>query len=218
MSVPIALDLDAVTVSGSAITPAFLRDGLVPVLQRMAAMPVPGAVDPVALAALRPKPVAAALGYSEVRQQEPVTTREGAEDGGWLMQGRGGAALRLWVARRGADLDAGARRSPMRSAQRVLLVRNERAGLITNGQTLRLLLSDASRPDSFMAFPVDRWRDPGAVPDEACVLAGLAGAQALAHLPDVLQAAASHQAKVTAELRRQAREAILGFVNALPTP
>ena len=37
------------------------------------------------------------------------------------------------------------------------------------------------------------------------------------HLPAVLREAASHQARVTTALRRQARLAIVGFLNALPS-
>ena len=43
----------------------------------------------------------------------------------------------------------------------------------------------------------------------------LAGARGLPYLPGILEAARLHQVRVTTELRRQAREAITGFINAL---
>ena len=128
----------------------------------------------------------------------------------------GTAGLRLWTVPQGADLDAGARKGATRVAQRVLLAGNERAGLITNGETFRLLLSDPSRADSFITFPVGASGDMAQTPDAHRLLLALAGAAGLPHLPEVLRAAAAHQARVTTELRRQAKQAILGFINALP--
>ena len=144
-------------------------------------------------------------------------TREGAEDAGWQMQASDGTALRLWVRPAGMDLDAGARLSPTRVAHRVLLAAGERAGLLANNATLRLLISEPSRTDSFVAFPISQWRNKSALPDGYSVLMALAGAKGLPRLGDVLQAATLHQSRVTTQLRRQAKQAILGFINALPS-
>ncbi|MBS0638757.1 MAG: N-6 DNA methylase [Proteobacteria bacterium] len=212
----VALDLDGVAVSGPAVTPTFLHYGLVPTLTRFGLLPPAADALPAALAANRPRGIAAALGFSALRRQDPVTTREGQEDGGWLAQSGDAIRLRMWIVPRATDLDAGVRDSPMRVAQRVLLAKGEAAGLIANGQTLRLLWCDAHRTDSFMSFPVAAWGDEVAPPDAARVLAALAGARGLPRLTEVLQAASAHQARVTTDLRRQAKLAILGFINALP--
>src|SRR5207249_10531944 len=93
-------------------------------------------------------PLAQCLGYGPPQRQDQVSTRERMEDGGWLMQASCGAKLRAWSVGIEADLDAPHRRgrayrfSPTRSAQRVLLTGGEHAGLLTNGETLRLLLCD----------------------------------------------------------------------------
>ena len=166
--------------------------------------------------------LARALGYDRPLRQDPVTTREGQEDGGWLMQASNGACLRVWSVASDTDLDAADRSpnayrwSPTRIAQRVLLSRGERAGLMTNGDVLRLLLCDPLRADSHLSVPVNGWRERPLPPDSFRVLVALAGARGLPRLPGVLEAARLYQAKVTIELRRQAREAITGFINALP--
>ena len=166
--------------------------------------------------------LASALGYGRPLRQDPVTTREGQEDGGWLMQASNGVRLRAWSFASDTDLDAADRSprahrsSPTRIAQRVLLSRGERAGLVTNGDTLRLLLCDPSRDDSHLSVPISDWRRRPLPPDSYRVLLALAGARGLTQLPNVLEAARLHQARVTTDLRRQAREAITGFINALP--
>ena len=48
------------------------------------------------------------------------------------------------------------RSSPTRVAQRVLLATSERAGLLTNGEMLRLLLCDSSRADSHLTIELGR--------------------------------------------------------------
>ena len=68
-------------------------------------------------------PLARVLGYGDPKHGETVDTREGREDGGWILAGPG-AALRTWAIATEADLDAPRRTgrayrfSPMRSAQR----------------------------------------------------------------------------------------------------
>ena len=224
------LDLADCVLAGSALTAPFLHQGL----GRVIALPSGAAAEWDGLrAGLRggaarlvhqqvTLKLARALGYARMLRQHPVTTREGQEDGGWLMQASNGARLRAWSIDGDADLDAAERSprafrgSPTRIAQRVLLTRGERVGLLTNGDVVRLLLCDPSRADSHLTFPLGDWRARPLPPDSFRVLLALAGATGLPRLPDVLEAARLHQVKVTGELRRQARQAISGFINALP--
>ena len=121
------------------------------------------------------EPLVERLGYVAASRQEPVATREGAEDGGWLLvMGDGNHRLRVWSVAAGTDLDAPSRRghayrfSPTRIAQRVLLASNERIGLLTDGDELRLLLCDPARPDSQIMIRLDRtggWRGRRQVPE-----------------------------------------------------
>ena len=169
-------------------------------------------------------PLAAVLGYDAPVRQDEATTREGLENGGWRLQARCGAHLRAWSVAVGTDLDAPRRSgrayrfSATRSAQRVLLAGHERAGLLTNGEELRLLLCDPARPDSHLAIPLAGsagWRQQNLAPDSYRVLLALAGPKGLAALPDVLDAARLSQARVTKALRIQARHAVEAFVQAV---
>ena len=51
-------------------------------------------------------PLAHCLGYGVPLRQDEVSTREGMEDGGWLVQARCGTTLRAWSVGFEADLDA----------------------------------------------------------------------------------------------------------------
>ena len=115
-------------------------------------------------------PLAPLLGYDAVTRAESVRTREGDEDGGWLLRDADGHGLRAWSVDLGSDLDAPARRgrayrfSPARIAERVLLERGERVGLLTDGYELRLVLCDPARTGSHLAVRLDRaggWRGAG---------------------------------------------------------
>ena len=169
-------------------------------------------------------PLAHCLGYGVPLRQDEVSTREGMEDGGWLMQARCGTTLRAWSVGFETDLDAPHRSgrayrfSPTRSAQRVLLAGGERAGLLTNGEALRLLLCDPARPDSHITIPlagVGGWRTQNLAPDLYRLLLALAAPKGLAALADVLDAARLSQTRVTKDLRLQARDAIEGFLQAV---
>ena len=169
-------------------------------------------------------PLAPCLGYGKPQSQDPVTTREGPEDGGWLMRAPDGARLRAWSVGIDGDLDAPHRSgrayrfSPTRSASRVLLCCGEPAGLLTDGTELRLLLCDPARPDSHVGIPLTGaagWRERSLAPDSYRVLLALAGPRGLGALPHILAAARLSQARVTSELRGQARSAIEGFLQAL---
>jgi hypothetical protein len=222
----VTLDLDDCSLSGSALTAPFLCDGLAQVLN--IAQPIEADWD-VMRGAFHggnsqrvhqriTMKLARALGYSRAVRQDRVTTREGQEDGGWLLQTAEGVSLRAWLVDRGTDLDAAGkshRFSPTRVAQRVLLACGERTGLLTNGDMLRLLLCDPARADSFFAIPLDSWRDRPLPPDSFRVLLAVAGASSLPRLPEILDSARLYQTRVTTALRRQAREAIVGFINAM---
>jgi hypothetical protein len=169
-------------------------------------------------------PFAQSLGYGAPLRQDEVSTREGMEDGGWLMQSSCGAKLRAWSIGIAVDLDAPHRSgrayrfSPTRSAQRVLLAGGERAGLLTNGDELRLLLCDPARPDSHVTIPLagaTGWRARNLAPDSYRVLLALAAPNGLAVLADVLDAARLSQTRITKDLRLQPRSAIEGFLQAV---
>ena len=119
-------------------------------------------------------PLAERLGFEAPARHDDVATREGVEDGGWLMRAPCGARLRAWTFAVDTDLDAPHRMgrayrfSPMRSAQRVLLASAERLGLLTDGEELRLLLCDPARPDSHVTIPLagsGGWRTRSLAPD-----------------------------------------------------
>lgn len=219
------LDLTDCTLSGSALPEPFLLDAI----ERVADLPTLPTWDSLRgqfrgggakrVHASVTAQLSGALGYDRPVAQTAVITREGAEDGGWMLSSRNGTSLRAWSVGSDMDLDAvGAayRYSPTRIAQRVLLTRGERAGLLTNGDTVRLLLCDPARADSHLSIQVDAWKQSRQAPDSFRLLAGLAGAAGLPRLPAVLEAARLHQTKVTTELRRQARDAIEAFISALP--
>ena len=229
------LDLRDCTASGAALPEPFLRFELEPTLIRLGLLLAP---DPGQWTALRrglhtmgriggPQrvhnhvvaPLSRVLGYGDPARQDPVTTREGPEDGGWLLPGPS-MALRTWSVATETDLDSPRRAgrayrfSPTRAAQRVLRARQERAGLLTDGDTLRLLLCDPAEPDSHLSMPLSAW-DAALPPDTARVLTALAGPAGVAALPAVLDAARLSQARITKALRSQARAAIEGFLQAV---
>jgi hypothetical protein len=171
------------------------------------------------------EPLAGPLGYARIeREQEPIVTREGPEDGGWLFTSGNGTSLRAWAVGLGTDMDAPSRRgrayrySPNRVAQRVLLAQSERVGLLTDGEELRLLLCDPARPDSHVAIHLDRsggWRSARSAPDSYRLLLALASPGGVAALPVITDAARLAQSGVTKKLRRQARRAVESFVQEL---
>ncbi len=169
------------------------------------------------------EPLVARLGYARIESVEPVQTREGDEDGGALLVTDDGAAkLRVWCVDLDADLDAPARRglayrfSHTRIAQRVLLATGERLGILTNGVELRLLISDPARVDSQVAISIDpHWKRSREVPDSLRLLIALASPAGIKTLPELIDKARLQQAKVTKDLREQARHAIREFIQEL---
>jgi hypothetical protein len=169
-------------------------------------------------------PLAQHLGFDPPRRDEPVMTREGSEDGGWLMQTADGSRLRSWAVVSGTDLDAphrdgrAYRSSPMRSAQRVLLASHEQMGLMSDGEELRLLLCDPAREGSHVTVPLlggEGWRSRNTAPDSYRLLLALGSPKGIAALPAILEAARLSQTRVTRDLRTQARQAIEGFLQGL---
>ncbi len=224
------LDLDDCVLTGSALTEQFLREGLQSLL---AARPDMGRGWDALRRSLRlggsqrvhqhvTTPLGVSLGYGRPVRQPAVATREGEENGGWILPAENGQSLRAWSIASDVDLGTSGRSpstcraSPTRVAQRVLLARGERAGLLTNGREVRFLLCDPSRADSHLTIGIESWQQAPKVTDSFRVLQALASAEKLMQLPAVLDAARLHQVRVTTELRRQAREAIAGFINALP--
>lgn len=248
----------APTATGPALTASFLRLDLPDVLTRLGLPPTDPArlatlwrtvqrhlaqLGPTAGAArvLRHAIAPLALGPHPPLRATPVTTREGPEDGGHLLRGPPGTILRAWAIDAETDLDAPIRSakawraSPLRAAHRVLRAGKERMGLLTNGQELRLLISDPALPDSHLSFPLDAWRapdnptrpppeepigpppeaQPGPPPEGLDLLLRLASEPGVAALPRVLDAARLHQARVTDGLRSQARAALEGFLQAV---
>jgi len=166
------------------------------------------------------EPIIKRLGYDQIKQQDPVETREGRESGGYLLvNGDQSARLRVWVTSFDEDLDAPAKRgqayrySHLRIAQRVLLASGERVGLLANGVELRLLISDPARPDSQVIIPVDPgWKRSRDVPDSFRFLLALGSPDGVKAVPDLVDKARLQQARVTKDLRDQARKAISRFI------
>jgi hypothetical protein len=239
----VSLDLHECTASGPGLPESFLRFELAALLDKRGLLPksgrsfeqgwdavrrqvraLGGAGGPLRVANHIITPLAPCLGYGVPLRQEAVTTREGLEEGGWLMHAPGGARLRAWSVGIDSDLDAphhsgrAYRFGPVRSASRVLQSTGEAAGLLTDGAELRLLLCDPARPDSYFAIPLTGtagWQEQNLAPDSYRVLLALAGPLGLSALPDILDAARLSQARVTKDLRIQARAAVEGFLQAV---
>lgn len=166
------------------------------------------------------EPLLERLGYSQLEAVSEVETREGREAGGYLLTTADGASkLRVWCTDFNTDLDAPAKRgaayrySHLRIAQRVLLACGERLGLLTNGVELRLLISDPARPDSQVTIAIDpNWKRSRNVPDSYRLVLALASPAGVKALPDLVDKARLQQARVTKELRVQARLAVERFI------
>ena len=165
-------------------------------------------------------PLVERLGFARSESAPEVETREGREQGGYvLISADGNTRLRTWTTEFDEDLDAPARRgaayrfSHLRIAQRVLLAAGERIGLLTNGVQLRILISDPARPDSEVVIPIESaWKRNRDVPDSYRFLLALCQPRGLAAVPDLVEKARLQQARVTKDLRLQARQAVEHFV------
>ncbi len=169
------------------------------------------------------EPLVERLGFKSIAKADDVGTREGLESGGYILTSQDGAAgLRVWATEMNDDLDAPTRRgrayrfSPVRIAQRVLLAAGERLGLISNGSELRILICDPARPDSQIEIPIDPyWKKSRKVPDTYRLLLALACPAGIGAVPDLVEKARLQQSAVTKELRVQARQAIVRFVQSV---
>ena len=169
------------------------------------------------------EPLMTPLGYTRLEASEDVQTREGTEVGGALLSnGDPTARLRVWCVDLNADLDAPARRglayrfSHLQIARRVLTATGERLGLITNGVELRVVISDPARTDSQITIAVDpHWKRSREVPDSFRLLLALASPKGVKALPDLIEKARLQQARVTKDLRLQARLAVEGFIQEI---
>jgi hypothetical protein len=169
-------------------------------------------------------PLAQHLGFEPPLREAPVMTREGLEDGGWILRTSSGSRLRSWAFAGGTDLDVpprdgrAYRSSPMRSIQRVLLASREQMGMVTDGEELRLLLCDRTRDGSHVAVPLvgsNGWRSRNVAPDSYRLILALGSPKGIAALPAMLEAARLSQTRVTRDLRIQARQAIEGFLQGV---
>jgi hypothetical protein len=171
------------------------------------------------------EPLAAELGYpASERCTDPVQTYEGLEDAGWRLLAKDGESLRVWAVDFGVDLDAPSRRgdayrfSPSRIAERVLDAAKERIALLTNGEELRVLVRSGAGGYSHLDIDLGRvegWRKAGPQPDSYRLVHALARPSGVAKIHDLTEAARLAQTRVTAKLRQQAQEAVVGFVQAL---
>jgi hypothetical protein len=177
-------------------------------------------------------PLAEVLGYEVRPGGDAVRTREGLEGPGLLLH-KETLALRAFPSDYQGDLDAPAevgatyRYTPQRIAERILLAAGERLGLLTNGDELRLVLSDPARPVSFISFRLGVWRtlSPREVPDGFRLLLAFLDLRLLARQGEkaekpskfeaLLDAARLKQGQITRELRSQARQAVELFVQGI---
>lgn len=168
-------------------------------------------------------PLVKLLGYDRLESGGEVETREGLESGGEvLVTADNSTKLRVWCTDFETDLDAPAKRgaayrySYLRIAQRVLLTCGERLGLLTNGVELRLLISDPARPDSQITIAIDPyWKRSRNIPDSFLLLLALVSPTGVKTLPELVGKARLQQARVTKELRVQARRAVERFIQEI---
>jgi hypothetical protein len=162
------------------------------------------------------------LGYTAVQPADEVQTREGRESGGSFLVAPDGARVRFWTVAMNEDLDAPARRgeayrfSHTRIASRVLLATGERLGLLSNGTELRLLICDPARLDSSISIALDAsWKRARNVPDSFRFFVALARPEGVRAVPELVEKARLQQAKVTKDLRVQARLAVEEFIQSV---
>lgn len=169
------------------------------------------------------EPLMPIMGYGTPKSAGKVRTRENDEEGGVLYSDAEGNVLRCWTYDYNTDLDAPlargftSRYTPQRIAERVLLTTGERIGLLTNGVELRLIISEAARVASSVIVDLNALKqfDPKTPPDAFRLLVALASPEGMQRLEDILDDARLKQSKVTGELRKQAREAVEGFVQGI---
>ena len=169
------------------------------------------------------EPIVELLGYTSIEAAENVQTREDREPGGnLLLSADRQSKLRVWTTPFNEDIEAPAKRgrayrfSHLRIAQRVLLT--ERRAPRPAHQRRRATRPDLrpARPDSQIIIPLDPgWKRHREIPDSFLLLLALAGPDGVKALPDIVDKARLQQARVTKELREQAREAVKGFIQEI---
>jgi hypothetical protein len=160
-------------------------------------------------------PLTASLGYRRAERAETVTTRAGLELGGYRAAHPSGGELPLFAVGVATPLDTRARAgrdAPSRWASRVMAARGDGVGLLANGRELRLLIRDEVGRDSHLSFPLERWRDAPAAPEDLTILGTLAHPKGIAALPALLRAARLAQTRVTATLRERAQDGLVAFL------
>jgi hypothetical protein len=167
------------------------------------------------------EPLLTMLGYEGVSDADEVQTREGPEDAGVVLVASEGSSVRLWCTEYSEDLDAPTHRgaayrfSHLQVARRVLKAKQERVGLLTNGVEFRIIILDLARTDSEIIIRIDpAWKDKRAneLLDSFLLFLTLCSPKGVRAVPDLVDKARLQQARVTKELRRQAREAVEGFL------
>lgn len=169
------------------------------------------------------EPLMELLGYGRLEDSENIQTREDLENGGVLLvSADGGSKLRVWTTSFDEDLYAPAKRgrayrySHLRVAQRVLLAAGERFGVLTNGVHLVLLISDPARPDSTVTIPIETsWKRGREVPDSFRFFLAMARPEGVSAISELTDRARLQQARVTKELRKQARRAVELFIQEI---
>src|SRR5215472_5591853 len=103
------LDLSDCSFAGPALPEPFVHYDLGEHLRKLGLLPGPSVWKPFRrqlrfagggarrVCKLIVAPLAACLGFSPPIQQDDVVTREGTEDGGWMMRAPSGAGLRAWA-------------------------------------------------------------------------------------------------------------------------
>src|SRR5690606_6398254 len=128
------------------------------------------------------------MNYTQVSIGGKVRTREGDEDAGIIYADSTVNTLRCWSYGYGIDLDAPIQRghtsryTPQRIAERVLLTKGERVGLLTNGVELRLIISEAARVVSMVNIDLNALKqyDVKNPPDAFRLLIALASPEGIA--------------------------------------
>ena len=134
-------------------------------------------------------------------------------------------AAKVWPIASDTDLntpsgawDGRARQPAACDAGRVLRAHGERAGLITNGESLDLLLCDPGGPDSHVIISLSGragWAAQSEMPESYRLIFALASPAGMAAMAEIFDAARLHQTMVTKTLRAQARTAIEGFLQCV---
>ena len=169
------------------------------------------------------EPLIELLGYQRLEAADDVQTREDLESGGVSWSPPTAAtssasgprpSTKTLMHRPGEGEPTASVISGSPSA--CLLTTGERLGILTNGVELRILISDPARLDSQVIVPLDTgWKRHREIPDSFLLFLGLCGPPGVKALPEIVDKARLQQARVTKELRVQAREAVEQFIQEI---